>query len=199
MPLRIRIATSDDAPQCLRIYSPYCGESPVTFETVAPTEGEWAERVAKVLTRLPWLVAHDGERVLGYVYASPHRERAAYRWCVEVAAYVDPAARGRGVGRALYAALHGVLSAQGYVNAYAAIALPNAPSVALHESAGYRHFATFEGIGFKAGRWVDVAWYVRGLRERGLPPAEPLAFPDLVSAGAVEAHLVRAAQGMGTL
>jgi phosphinothricin acetyltransferase len=38
-------------------------------------------------------------------------------------------------------------------------ALPNEASVALHERLGFDHVATFREVGFKHGRWVDVAYW----------------------------------------
>ena len=40
-------------------------------------------RLAKVLGSYHWLLCDDGGEVLGYVYATRHRERAAYRWSVD--------------------------------------------------------------------------------------------------------------------
>lgn len=78
-----------------------------------------------VLERLPWLAAESEDGlVIGYSYAAPHRERAAYRWSVDLAVYVDPDWYGRGVGRALYDELLTILRRLGYVNAYAGVTLP---------------------------------------------------------------------------
>lgn len=44
------------------------------------------------LTFRPWLVAETSDAgVIGYAYASEHSARAAYRWSVNISAYVDPA------------------------------------------------------------------------------------------------------------
>lgn len=44
---------------------------------------------------------------------------------------------------------------------FAGIALPNAPSIALHRSLGFRPIGTFEEVGFKLGSWHDVSWWQR--------------------------------------
>jgi phosphinothricin acetyltransferase len=71
-----------------------------------------------------------------------------------------------------------LLRLQGFHNAYAGIMLPNLASAALHEKFGFRHFATFERIGWKLGRWRDVGWWEPKLQpEQGEDaPAEPRAF-----------------------
>ncbi len=136
-----------------------------------------------VLAWTPWLVAEDEVgRVIGYAYASRHRERAGYRWSVDISVYVDSESRGRGVGRALYAELLPILRRQGFINAYAGIGLPNPASVAIHASLGMRLVGVYERVGWKLGRWVDVAWYAMRLNEPpagASPPPEPIAWPML--------------------
>jgi len=123
--VRIRPATTADAAALLAIYRPFVEATAVSFETAVPTVGEFAARVDKALARWHWLVAEADDGVLGYAYGSSHRERAAYRWSVEVSAYVAARGRRRGVGRALYLQLFDALAQQGYCNAYAGVALPN--------------------------------------------------------------------------
>src|SRR5262249_40585395 len=99
-----------------------------------------------------------------------HRERPAYQWSAEVTAYVHPEFHRRGIGGALYRVLLALFRAQGFCNAYAIITLPNAGSVALHESAGFTHLATYRGVGYRVGRWPDWGLFER---RRGEPPAPP--------------------------
>jgi L-amino acid N-acyltransferase YncA len=109
----IRLATEDDADQIRRIYAPFClDDSHVSFEVEPPTPEEIARRIAKILQGYPWLVAEEGGEVLGYAYACPHRERAAYVWSVDVAVYIDQGRRGSGVGRALYTSMFAALPLQ---------------------------------------------------------------------------------------
>lgn len=102
----------------------------------------------------------------------------SYQWSVNTSAFMRADMRGRGLGKALYRALHGRLAELGYVQAFAGVALPNAASVALHESVGYRHLGTYEKVGFKLGQWRDVAWFQKALRapvDTPLPPEAPSA------------------------
>ncbi len=139
--------------------------------------------MAATLARHPWLVAIDEMHdVVGYAYAGPHRERAGYRWSVDISVYVDPGRHRRGIGRRLYAALLPLLRRLRLVNACAGIALPNAGSEALHRAIGMEELGLYRRVGWKAGRWIGVAWYGMGLMERGEPPDEPLPFSDLGSA-----------------
>ena len=53
----------------------------------------------------------------------------AYQELTDVSVYVHEQEQRRGLGRALYTALFGVLCVQGFYNAYAGITLPNPGSV----------------------------------------------------------------------
>ncbi len=175
--MNLRLATLDDAAAVHAIYAPVVATTPISFELEVPTVETMAGRIAATLPLFPWLVAAgpDGT-LLGYVYASRHRERAAYQWAVDVSAYVHERARGRGVGKRLYTALLRLLCEQGYCQAFAGIALPNAASVALHESVGFRPLGVYRDVGFKLGRWHDVGWWQCPLARPEVPaPPRPFA------------------------
>jgi L-amino acid N-acyltransferase YncA len=176
----IRLATPADADAICRIYAPFVNETPVSFETVAPTVSELSERIENTLRQFPWLVEDDGG-VRGYCYASRHRDRLAYRWSVDIAAYVAEGSRRTGVGRRLYARLFSLLARQGYVTAYAGITLPNAGSAGLHEAMGFSHLGTYSGAGYKLGAWHDVGWWQLRLRTLPAVPQEPVSFAELLS------------------
>jgi phosphinothricin acetyltransferase len=168
------MAAKQDAAQVAAIYAPVVRETAISFEVDPPDEAEMRSRIARTLEQLPWLVCAADDEVLGYVYASPHRTRAAYRWSVDVAVYVHPAHRRQGVGRALYTSLLAVLPLQRYYNAYAGITLPNPGSVGLHESMGFEPVGVYQRVGYKLGRWHDVGWWSLALQDHDLAPAPPL-------------------------
>ena len=163
--LTLRAATVADASSLLEVYRPAVENSAASFETELPTAGEFAARIERSRSRWQWLVAEWDGSVTGYAYGTAHRERAAYRWSVEVSAYVDPRYQRRGIARALYSRLFEDLESLGYCNAYAGITLPSDGSIALHRAFGFQPIGTFRRVGYKFGRWHDVAWYHRTLRE----------------------------------
>jgi phosphinothricin acetyltransferase len=179
MPVKVRLATPEDARSILAVYGPYCSDSPVSFEIVPPTEQQVRERIEQITKWYPWLVAEIDGEVAGYVYATQHRERAAYRWVVEVAVYIADTYHRRGIGRALYSALFELLRAQGYFQAYAGITLPNAASVKLHQSLGFNPVGVFPYIGYKQGRWLDVGWWQLQLHPAFEHPDEPRPLSSL--------------------
>jgi L-amino acid N-acyltransferase YncA len=173
MTATIRLATEEDAGQIRDIYAPVCLHTPISFEEAPPDEVEIRQRIRKISARFPWVVCERGGEVLGYVYGGTHRERAAYRWSVEVTAYVHQDYHRKGIGRALYTSLFRLLVLQGFYNAFAGITLPNPGSVGLHEALGFRSIGLYTAIGFKLGRWHDVGWYQLDLQPRPAVPPEP--------------------------
>jgi L-amino acid N-acyltransferase YncA len=166
----IRPATEADAAALLAIYAPLVESSAVSFEMAVPAVPEFAARIRAALSGWQWLVAERNGQCVGYAYGSSHRERAAYRWSVEVSAYVHPDHYRQGIGRSLYTTLLADLTRKGFCNAYAGITLPNEASVALHRSMGFEPIGSFPSVGHKFGRWHDVAWFHRKLRDS--PPPE---------------------------
>ena len=174
MSARIRLAEAADAEAMTAIYRPVVESPSISFETVAPDRDEMARRLADTMLSHPWLVCDVGGRVAGYAYATKHRVRAAYQWSVDTSVYVDAASRRSGVGRGLYQSLFAILAAQGFFNAFAGIALPNAASVALHEAVGFEPLGVYRRVGFKLGGWHDVGWWQLALRAHAASPDAPL-------------------------
>nr|WP_262348427.1 GNAT family N-acetyltransferase [Cellulosimicrobium cellulans] len=109
-----------------------------------------------------------GGTVLGWVAASPVSRRAVYAGVVEASLYVGGAARGRGVGRALMAALLDSAAAGGVWTVQSSVFPENTGSLALHAATGFRVVGTRERIarmtyGPLAGRWRDVVLLERRL------------------------------------
>jgi L-amino acid N-acyltransferase YncA len=174
--MEIRFADPSDGLALQAIYGPIVTSTPISFEWEPPTAEEMARRVRATLPEHPWLVA-EGDRVLGYAYATPHQSRAAYRWSTDVSVYVDSAARGQGVGTALYAVLFRLLQLQGFREAFAGITLPNTASVALHESLGFVRLGVYRRVGWKLGAWHDVGHWQHRMVEN--PSDEPGALRSI--------------------
>ena len=163
--IKIRAATSADAEALLTIYAPYVRETAITFELDVPSLEEFASRIARTLERYPYFVAERAGRIVGYAYAGPFKERAAYARSAEVSVYVEGAARRSGVGRALYGALEDELARRGIANLYACIAYQRGEdefldlgSVRFHERMGYRQVGHFHECACKFGHLYDMVW-----------------------------------------
>jgi len=188
--MTIRMATPHDGDAVAAIYRPYVTDAATSFEADAPDASEMARRIESVLAFAPWLVCADPrDGLVGYAYASPHRERAAYRWSVDVAVYVDARHHRRGIGRSLYETLFRLLRLQGFYAAHAGVTLPNAGSVGLHETLGFRPGGVYQAVGWKHGAWRDVGWWQLVLQDRPAAPAPPLTLPEAQSLAAWPADL----------
>ncbi len=160
----IRPATDADADAIARIYNHFVEHTTVTFEEAPVAPSEIARRVREVQSAArPWLVAERGGDVVGYAYAGKWHARSAYRFSAEVTVYVDVAHPRTGIGTRLYAELFPLLQSRGMHALMAGIALPNDPSIALHERFGFTKAAHFREVGFKLGRWIDVGYWQRML------------------------------------
>ncbi|KUJ37561.1 GCN5 family acetyltransferase [Streptomyces sp. NRRL F-5122] len=165
--VQVRPGVESDLVALTDLYNHYVRETPITFDTAVFTPQE----------RRPWLLSHpeDGPHrlmvatdpesgtILGYTTSSAFRPKPAYATSVEVTVYLAPQAKGRGVGTRLYSALFDSLAGQDLHRAYAGIAQPNEASVRLHERLGFRHIGTYREVGYKFGRYWDVAWYEKEL------------------------------------
>jgi L-amino acid N-acyltransferase YncA len=150
--LRIEAMTDAHATAVLAIYQAGIDEGNATFETRAP---RWEEFIA---ARLPGhrFVATAASQVAGWVAASPVSGRCVYAGVVEHSVYVQPAARGQGIGRALLEALIASTEAAGIWTIQSGIFPENTASLALHRAVGFRVVGTRERIGRHHGHWRDV-------------------------------------------
>ncbi len=175
--MQVRPASSADLPEVLAIVNREIREGVAHFGT---REHRLAELEPWLIAhpRLPFLVAEEEGRVLGYARAGRWKDREAYDWAVEVGVYVAPDAQGRGVGKALYQVLIPRLIELGYRSLIAGIALPNPASVRLHQAFGMTLIGTFPLVGYKHGRWIDVGYWVRTVGDG--PPAAiaPASMPE---------------------
>jgi phosphinothricin acetyltransferase len=160
---RIRDACEADAQACVEIYAPYVTESAISFESEPPQPGVMARRIADAVRTHAWLVLEEQGRVIGYAYGGPFRSRPAYDWSCEVSVYLERGRQRTGGGRALYEALLARLVERGFRTAVAGMTLPNSASVGLHRAMGFEEIGTFRRVGWKHGRWHDVAFMQRAI------------------------------------
>jgi len=173
MAVVIRLAQASDAEAIHAIYAPVVRSTPISFELEPPPAEEMQRRMSAAIDELPWLVCELDGVIAGYAYARRHRERPAYQWSVESSVYVSAGSHRRGVGRGLYTSLFEVLALQGHRNVLAGITMPNPASEALHRRCGFTQVGVFPAVGFKFGRWHDVAWLHRPLRDQPAHAAPP--------------------------
>ena len=159
----IRAAEERDAEAIAGIYAPAITEAVISFELTPPDAREISRRMLAIQRQYPWLVYEESNTVLGYVYASVHNERAAYRWSVDVTPYIRHDAHRPGIGNPPYTPLFEILVHQGYRTACAGITLPNTASVQMHAAMGFKLVGVYHDVGYQLGKCTDVGWYERSL------------------------------------
>ena len=187
--LIVRLATEADAPALAAIYEPHVRETAITFEYVPPTAEEFAERMCRTMEFYPYVVAVLDGAIVGYAYAGTFKDRPAYDWAVETSIYVAQGYPGRGIGRALHDRLEVLLRAQGILNMYACIAVPDGEddetltrnSQHFHEHLGYRLVGEFYRCGYKGGRWYNMIWMEKMLGEHRADQPAVRPFPEGVT------------------
>ena len=191
--LKFRIAVNADVPAMLAIYGPYVLNTAYSFEYEVPTEENFASRLARIESAFPWLVCEDEQgEILGYAYAAPAFERAAYMWDADLSVYLAPCAHRRGIGRRFYAILEDILAQQGYHNIYALVSSANEISTAFHRALGYELMTVMPQTGFKFGMWHDMYWF----HKRLCPPDAPSGAPRSFTAEMLTAALCRVEAGI---
>ncbi len=176
----IRMATPEDAEKILAVYAPYILETGITFEYDVPSVEAFRARIENVLRRYPYLVAERDGEILGYSYANPLGERAAFSRAAETVLYIKKEARGLHLGSMLYAALEELLKKQNVTNLSACISYREEEdetithaSPLFHAACGYQKVGHFTKCGYKFGRWYDLIWVEKFIGEHA---EEPPAF-----------------------
>src|SRR5438309_5164895 len=169
--MEIRVATEDDAGAFLEIYAPIVRDTAISFEDDVPSVDEMHDRIREKLKTYPWFVAEEDGEILGYGYAAPLRSRAAYRWSAEVSMYIREDVRAKGVGTAIGMKLTEALLGMGVVILFGGTTLPNPASERIYRASGFELCGVWRNAGYKQGRWHDVGWYQRTIRDvDGEPP-----------------------------
>ncbi|MGA7341376.1 MAG: N-acetyltransferase family protein [Terracidiphilus sp.] len=159
--LNIRRATEGDAEEVSAIYNWYVANTAVTFETAVIVASEMRQRIKDSLAHFDWIVGELNCRIVGYAYYGSFRPRAAYSQTVESTIYLSQESQGKGFGRRLYSALIQSAAGKGFRELIGVIALPNPASLALHAGLGFREVGVLRGVGYKFGRYHDVALWQR--------------------------------------
>lgn len=181
MTIDIRTAEEADIAAIAAIYADAVRNGTATYELEPPSVDEMAARFAGLKSYgYPRLVAEERGRVIAYAYAGPFRARPAYRFIVEDSIYVDPGAKGRGLGRLLLTRLVADATALGFRQMIAVIGdgHPHSASVRLHEALGFSPCGVMMGSGYKHGRWLDTAFMQLPMNGGTDAQPDPASLPE---------------------
>jgi phosphinothricin acetyltransferase len=136
---------------------------------VEHTTAIWNETVVDLDNRIEWfrmrqargfpvLVAEKDGKIAGYASYGDWRAFEGFRHTVEHSVYVEKDHQGAGIGRLLMTALMERAGQNGIHVMIAGIEAGNVASIALHEKLGFRNGGTFNEVGTKFGRWLDLTF-----------------------------------------
>ncbi|MBJ9268417.1 MULTISPECIES: GNAT family N-acetyltransferase [Citrobacter] len=147
------------------IYAHHVIHGTGSFETDPPDTREMLARLEKIRSLgLPWVVALQEDKVIGYCYLTRYRERYAYRYTLEDSIYIDPTAQRQGAGKALLRHVIDWAETHGYRQLIAIVGdSNNQGSLKVHQKAGFTQIGTLKNIGFKHGLWLDTVLLQRNL------------------------------------
>ena len=173
MPL-IRPSRDEDVEAITAIYAHHVLHGTGTFEIIAPSAEDMAQRRADVLHKgLPYLVLEHEGQVLGFAYCNWFKPRPAYRYSAEDSIYLAPQTIGRGWGKALLAELAAHAQRAGVRKLIAVIGdSGNAGSIGVHRSNGFQHAGVIKSAGWKFDRWLDIVLMDKPLGAGNTTPPE---------------------------
>ncbi len=193
--LTLRLARPEDAAQILCVYAPYVAGTTISFEWEVPSQEVFSRRCEAIMAHYPYVVACEGDTVVGYCYASQAFERYSWSWDCDISIYIAPTHHKKGLGRALCDSVCELAALQGYRNMFALVTGENTASVAFHKACGFEQVGTLPKGGYKMGRWLDAYWLARRLQPLGSPDSAPIPLVQ-VDAALIEAVLAHHSAGL---
>jgi phosphinothricin acetyltransferase len=161
-----------DAGPIASIYDFHAHTGTASFDAEGPSVPETEAKIARIVDRgWPFLVAEVEGEVVAYAYATQFRDRPAYAFTCENSIYVAPGMCGRGLGKALLAALLKQAEACGFRQMLAVIGGGEEASVRIHLSCGFEHAGRMRAVGWKKGRWLDTVYMQKPLGPGSSQPA----------------------------
>ncbi|MHB9037054.1 MAG: GNAT family N-acetyltransferase [Armatimonadota bacterium] len=164
--MRIRRASEDDVPAITRIYNYAILNTTATFDIEPKTLENRLEWFRKHDDNYPLIVATIDDKVVGWASIRPFGVRAAYRFTVENAVYIDCEYQGRGIGATLLAELIRLSTELEYHVILATVVGGNDASLKLHLKFGFEQVGITREVGRKFGLWLDVIYLERILSGR---------------------------------
>jgi phosphinothricin acetyltransferase len=155
--MTVRPAQIADIPALLSIWNPIIRDTAVTFNAQEKSPADLAQMIAdKASAGHAFLVAEDDGTVMGFASYGQFRAGIGYAHTMEHTIVLGPNARGRGLGRALMAAVEAHARQSGAHSIFAGVSAENPDGRAFHAAMGYTEVATLRKVGYKFDRWMDL-------------------------------------------
>lgn len=174
------VVTKDEhIKDILEIYGYYVLNSAATFEVDVPEYEEFKTRVKNIQSKYPYLTAIYNNKIAGFAYAAPLRNRKAYDYSCETTIYIHNQFLNKSIGKKLYEKLFGYIKSQNIINIYACITGSNQESILFHEKLGFTKAAHFHKCGYKFDKWHDILWLEKIISNHSNNPEPFINFNDL--------------------
>ena len=160
---KVRQADTGDLLAINKIYNHYVINTAITFD----------EQIWDLTKRHQWfaafnngpyqlLVAEQQGVIAAFASTSAFRPKTAYSRSAEVTIYTNQEQVSKGLGTQLYNSLI-ANAGQHFHRLYAVIALPNEASMSLHANFGFVETGRLNEVGYKFGRYHNVAMLEKSL------------------------------------
>ncbi|MFV1591387.1 GNAT family N-acetyltransferase [Phaeobacter sp. JH20_36] len=166
----VRAATAADAEAIAAITNQIIRDTLITFTTAEKTGAQVSDEIAEKGAYVQ--VAEEAGQILGYISLGGFRSGPGYARTAEHAIYLTEAARGRGTGRALIAAIEEVARRDGIHVLVAGISALNAGGLGFHAAMGFVEVGRMPEVGYKWGQWLDLVLMQKILSPKGVGPAD---------------------------
>tara|TARA_B100000965_G_C19224552_1_gene597346 strand:+ start:97 stop:597 length:501 start_codon:yes stop_codon:yes gene_type:complete len=158
MNLIIQNISKEHLKSAHKIYNYYISNSYANFEEKKISFGNFYLNYKNIIkNRLPFLVAIDGEKVVGITYLNKFREKSGYRFVYENTIYIHHEYVKKGVGSKLLKELIILSKKNKKIKKIVAVisGIDSKGSINIHLKLGFKTSGTLKKIGFKNGKWID--------------------------------------------
>jgi len=161
---RIRPALESDAQAVAALWNPIIRDTVITFNPLEKTAADVAATItARAAEGHPFLVAEEAGQLLGFASYFQFRAGKGYARTMEHSINLAPQARGKGLGRALMAALEAHARSRGMRSLIGAVTASNRESIRFHETLGFVEVGRLADAGWKFGRYHDLVFMQKRL------------------------------------
>jgi phosphinothricin acetyltransferase len=167
--ISIRPGRESDLSAINSIYNYYVINCTCTFAIEPETDESRLQWFRAHGERHPVIVAECDSDIVGWGALSKFKDRAAYDNSVEASVYIRHDCLGRSVGRLLLVDLIQRAKTLGHHTLIGGACTEKAASMRLQEALGFQQVACFREVGYKFGRWLDVAYFQLMLGDKSVP------------------------------
>jgi len=157
--VKILPASADDAAAIAAIWNPIIRDTTITFNSVEKSTTDITALInERHAAGYEFLVARQGDVLLGFASYGQFRAGVGYVHTKEHTVILADSAHGKGVGRALMAALESHARTNNVHSMIGGVSDDNSTAIAFHEALGYQQVGHIPQAGRKFDRWLGIVF-----------------------------------------